>query len=126
MTLQWNKCQGNAGLVWCQFLTVNLEHAHFSGLEGVYIIWHGGQSPWTVYVGQGKIADRLRAHREESAILKYSPHGLFVTWARVNPLQRSGVERFLAERLEPRVGSNYPNVPPIAVNLPWRSEGSSG
>lgn len=69
MTLSWNKCEGDK---WCPFLTVNLDHPHFRSLEGVYIIWHGGQTPWTVYVGQGAIADRLRSHREEEAILHWA------------------------------------------------------
>ena len=33
MTLNWNKCEGDN---WCPFLTVNLKHAHFQSLEGVY------------------------------------------------------------------------------------------
>ncbi len=114
-TLNWIKCEGNQ---WCSFLKVNLEHPHFYGLEGVYVIWHGGANPATVYVGQGAIADRLRAHRKEPEILQYTPYGLFVTWAKVDG-QRDGIERFLAERLAPKVGTNYPNVIPTPVSLPW-------
>lgn len=116
MTLSWNKCEGNA---WCPFLTVNLDHPTFRSLEGVYVIWHGGQTPWTVYVGQGAIADRLRAHRQEQAILQYSHLGLFVTWAYVPSASRDGVERFLADQLRPRAGVHHPNVFPTPVNLPW-------
>lgn len=116
MNLYWNKCQGDA---WCPFLTVNLDHSHFQSLEGVYVIWHGGQTPWTVYVGQGAIADRLRAHRENSDILQYSHLGLFVTWAPVDRLSRDGVERFLAEKLQPRAGERTPAATPVSVNLPW-------
>ncbi len=115
-TLTWIKCEGNQ---WCNLLTVNLQSPHFSGLEGVYIIWHGGQNPRTVYVGQGVIADRLRAHREEAQILKFSPFGLFVTWAQVSTFSRDSVERFLADRLQPLVGAAHPQAPPISVNLPW-------
>ena len=67
-TLEWVKCDGAK---WCPFMTVNLTHQHFQGLEGVYIIWHGGQEPWTVYVGQGDIADRIAAHRQEPTILRF-------------------------------------------------------
>ena len=74
-------------------MTVNLSHVHFRGLEGVYIIWHGGQNPRVVYVGQGAIADRLAAHREELTNTQYSSLGLFVTWAYVDPAYRDGVER---------------------------------
>lgn len=116
-TLTWNKCEGNQ---WCPFLTVNLQHPSFRGVTGVYIIWHGGQNPSTVYVGSGDIADRLAAHRSDPRILQYSSLGLFVTWASVTPQPiRYGIERYLAEQLRPGVGEAYPNVSPIAANLPW-------
>jgi len=116
MNLSWGKCEGDE---WCPFLTVNLDHPHLRYLEGVYIIWHGGQTPWTVYVGQGAIAERLRCHRLEREILQYSYLGLFVTWASVDSASRNGVERFLSDALKPKAGSRAPNVPPIPVNLPW-------
>jgi len=116
-TLIWNRCDGNQ---WCPLLTVNLNHPHFQNLVGVYIIWHGGQNPWTVYVGQGVIADRIAAHRSEPQILQYGPWGLFVTWASVatKPL-RDGIEAYLANQLKPKVGEAHPNVAPVGVNLPW-------
>jgi hypothetical protein len=114
--LNWIKCEGN---VWCPFLTVNLQHQHFRGLAGVYIIWHSGQTPWTVYVGQGDIADRLLRHRSDPEILQYSSLGLFVTWASVVSSLRDGIERYLADQLRPKVGAAHPNAPPIPVNLPW-------
>ncbi len=60
LTLTWNHCKGD---VWCGPFGVNLTHSHFDGLEGVYIIWHGGQNPTTVRVGQGIIRDRLDQHK---------------------------------------------------------------
>ena len=84
------------------------------------MIWYGGQSPWTVYVGQGVIADRLRQHRQEQEILRFSPLGLFVTWAQVDRGYRDGVERFLADALQPKVVQRSPNAPPESVNLPWQ------
>jgi len=115
-TLKWEKCQGNT---WCDFLRLNLNHPHFDGLEGVYIIWHGGSQPRVVYVGQGLIADRLREHRNDPAILQYREFGLFVTWARADAFSRPGVESFLAAQFQPLVGERHPNVPQIAANLPW-------
>lgn len=115
-TLNWNKCEAN---IWCPFLTVNLQHPHFQNLEGVYIIWHGGQSPCTVYVGQGNIADRLAQHRKDPRILQYSPFGLFATWASVTPSLRNGIERYFADQLRPKEGAARPNVTPIAATLPW-------
>ncbi len=116
LNLEWIKCQGNQ---WCNLLTVNLSHDHFKNLEGVYIIWHGGQNARVVYVGQGIIADRLATHREELRNSGYAVLGLFVTWAQVRREYRDGVERFLAEGLRPLQGQRYPEVMPIKVNLPW-------
>lgn len=116
MNLDWNKCEGDK---WCPFQTVNLDHSHFQSLGGVYVIWHGGQNASTVYVGQGDIADRLRVHRQNQEILRYSNLGLFVTWASVNAASREGVERFVSERLRPKVGARSPDAQPIQVNLPW-------
>jgi hypothetical protein len=116
VTLNWVKCEQDQ---WCNFLTLNLDHPHFSALLGVYIIWHGGQNAATVYVGQGAIADRLRAHRDEQEILRFSPVGLFVTWARANANQLNGIEAYLAQTLHPLVGHQFPFATPITVNLPW-------
>ncbi len=116
MNVNWNKCQGNA---WCPLKTVNLDNSHFVDIEGVYIIWHGGQKPKTVRIGQGVIRDRLRAHRDDSEIQAYSQHGLFVTWANVDARNRDGVEAYLANTLAPLVGERFPDVTTVAVNLPW-------
>lgn len=116
MNLNWIKCEGN---VWCSLLNLNLNHPHFENLAGVYIIWHGGTQPATVYVGRGIISARLTQRREDGEILKFSHHGLFVTWAQVDAYSQPGVERFLAERLNPKVGERHPDNPTIVVNFPW-------
>ena len=59
--LNWTKCQED---VWCKLSSVNLNHSHFNHLEGIYIIWHGGQYPAVVYIGQGNIKDRI-SHTQE-------------------------------------------------------------
>ena len=116
-TLTWNRCEGNK---WCPFLTVNLNHVHFRGMTGIYIVWHGGQNPRTVYVGQGNIAERIAVHRSDPSFLQYSSLGLFVTWASVpGQAARDGIERYLADQLRPMIGEAYPNVPPVGANLPW-------
>lgn len=87
---------------------------------GCYIIWHGGPTPRVVRVGQGDVADRLAAHSHDPVITKYAPlGGLYTTWAAVSLSYRDGVERFLADRLNPLVGDRHPAVIPIPVNLPW-------
>lgn len=116
MNLNWIKCQGNQ---WCSLLNVNLSHDHFKNLEGIYIIWHSGEQPWTVYVGQGIISERLAEHRRDDRILGFSYHGLFVTWTQLDDSFRNGVERFLIESLEPRIRTICPTASPVPVNLPW-------
>jgi hypothetical protein len=86
---------------------------------GVYVIWHGGQNPKTVRVGQGKIKDRIFAHREDKLVQAYAHHGLFVTWAAVSPSLVDGIERYLSECLRPLVGERFPDVRPIEVNSPF-------
>ena len=115
--LSWIKCQGD---VWCKLNSVNLQHAHFNNRGGVYVIWHGGESPATVYVGQTEdLRDRLRDHRNDERIQKYGSLGLYVTWASVAPGLLDGVERYLGERLRPKVSRHFPDVPPIEARLPW-------
>lgn len=116
MQLNWTKCQGE---VWCKLDTVNLSHEHFRNREGVYIIWHGGTSAWTVLVGSGPIAERLTRHRTDPQVQAYANLGLYVTWATVLESNREGVVRFLFERLKPKVPSHFQNIPPVEVNLPW-------
>lgn len=115
LNLNWVKCNG--GAEWCPFEGVNLSDV---ATKGVYIIWHAGNPGKVVYVGQGDVADRLTAHRNEQEITQYKNSGkLMVTWAAVSAFQRDGVERFLADKWNPLVGVHHPNVAPIAVNSPW-------
>lgn len=116
MPVIWNKCQGE---VWCKLDTVNLVHQHFNNMEGVYVIWHGGPNPATVYVGSGIIRERLTAHRADARIQAYAALVLFVTWAQVPSEQRNGVEAYLMRRLNPIVPERFPTAPSIEVNLPW-------
>jgi hypothetical protein len=121
INLNWNQCTGNTGSIWCPLLTVNLAHAHFDGIEGVYVIWHTGNPSQVVRVGQGNIRERLESHRQDPEILAYQKYGngLCVTWAQVAAPQHDGVESFLGARLSPLVGDRFPDVTPIEVNLPW-------
>ena len=111
MGVSWVKC----GSVWCDLELVNLENV---AVNGVYIIWRS-TGP-TVYVGQGSIRERLEAHRSDPSILAYKLDGrLHVTWAAVFlQSDRDSIERYLSDQLRPFVGKVWPNVSPIAVNLP--------
>ena len=88
-------------------------------MEGVYIIWHAGQNPATVRVGQGVIRDRLAEHREDDEVQAYKERALYVTWASVSAQYWDGVEVYLGEKLMPLVGERFPKTKPIEVNLPW-------
>ena len=115
MQLTWIKSTTNG---WLSFQQFNLDTC-ITPL-GVYVIWHGGQTPWTVRVGQGDVAARLRDHRGDRLILTHaSKGGLWVTWAAVQRPYLDGVERYLADSLQPLVGVRHPDVVPVPVNLPW-------
>ena len=116
LSLEWGKCTRGQ---WCPLRSLNLQHSVFAGLQGVYIIWHGGSNPRVVYVGKGAIAERLRAHRTSPEILQYALDGLFVTWSRVSPNLMDGVESYLVKALTPLENEQSPTAPPVAVTLPW-------
>lgn len=114
MNLDWVKCEGNT---WCSLERLKLES--IGNTAGVYIIWHGGEIPRCVRVGQGDIKDRLSEHRNNPKITQYRSEGeLFVTWAAVPASQHDGVEAYLAKACDPIVGERFPERTPIAVILP--------
>ena len=115
ITAHWVKCKGN---VWCPFDRLNLSNVTELG---VYIIWSEAcllsqEENQTVYVGQGNIAERISDHRKDSRITRHK--NLYVTWAKVSEPYRSGVERYLADVLQPVEGDQHPQVFPNPVNLP--------
>jgi hypothetical protein len=114
LSVEWIKC-GDSG-EWCSLNTVNLDHQHFVGLDGVYVIF--GRNGRVIRVGQGRIKDRLAAHRIDREIQAYTDGGLLVTWAKVAAGNLDGVERFLAIKLKPLIGARFPDVLPREVNLP--------
>lgn len=109
---------------WYQLGSVNLDSVNS---HGVYVIWkeqltlmdflsHGSRKK-AVRIGQGDIKSRLKAHRRDEKIARHgSP--LYVTWAAVDTNSVNGVERYLADTLEPLEGSTFPTDDPIRVNLP--------
>ena len=102
------------------WLPLPFNFASITPTVGAYIIWHGGQTPRIVRVGQGDIANRLLAHSRTPEIRNYSLFGqLMTTWAAVPGPYLDGVERFLADRLLPLTGDRRPDAAPIPVNLPW-------
>jgi hypothetical protein len=84
---------------------------------GVYVVWVAGGT-W-LYVGRGKIGDRLSLHVQEGRFASFIPLGLIVvTWAPVHETLQGGVERYLQQRLRPVVGNRWSDDVPIPVNLP--------
>ncbi|HQM85677.1 MAG TPA: hypothetical protein PLD55_13445 [bacterium] len=108
----WQKCEGD---VWCDFLNLDLTHRHFKDLKGVYIIWSGET---VVRLGSGIIKNRIAEHRENAEITKWPK--LKVTWAEINANQMEGVEKYLADILNPVIGERFPDRIPIKVNFPWK------
>lgn len=117
LALSWGTC-GEDGH-WCNFSNLNLTNDLFKDLKGVYIIWSGKQ---VVRLGSGIIKDRIAAHRKDEKITAYA--NLKVTWAKVNGNQMEGVEKYLADNLNPAVGEAFPDRTPIPVYLPWQDEDS--
>lgn len=115
LNVHWYKSKADT---WLKLNSFNLSTC---SEDGVYVIWHGGDIPKTVYVGQGApVADRLASHRDDARIQKYKSSELYVTWVEVTTKgQRNSIERYLADSLSPLVGEVHPDVAPVAVKLPW-------
>jgi hypothetical protein len=118
ITLQWVSPGGDQ---WFRLETVDLTNVMTSG---VYVIWHDGTPGRVVRLGQGDIAERLTAHRNDPEIVACSRAGtLRVTWAYAPANQRDGIERYLADQLKPLFeddgGQSLPMAVPMAVNSPW-------
>ncbi len=117
VSVAWAVCDGN---VWCNLGLVDLTRV--IGIGGVYVIWREGTSssiPRAVYVGSGDIGGRLSTHRNDPTILTHAAElRLLVTWARVDPVDCLGAERFLADALQPLVGQQWPDVSLVRVNFP--------
>jgi hypothetical protein len=60
LQLNWTKSRAET---WLNLLTVDLDDESLDLVEGVYVIWHGGDGPNVVRVGQGNIRDRLKSHK---------------------------------------------------------------
>ncbi len=112
MNVNWGTCGDDKH--WCSFERLALNSDGFEGKKGVYIIW---SSETVIRLGSGLIKDRISAHRDNPEINKYQD--MKVTWAKVNANQMEGVEKYLADALDPVVGERFPERTSIEVNLPW-------
>ena len=101
------------------------------GGTGVYIVRQ--TTGKTVIVGQGAIRDRLSALQRDGKVLCYDNPGspLLATWAVIQGLKQTkmlyatqldGIERYLAETLNPLIGDSHPDVAPVPVPLQIQPE----
>ena len=96
MKIKWSR--------WYVLHEIDLRDRCFRDTTGVYVIayWNASDKRITVRVGQGRIWDRIKSHRENHEIMKHGRSGtsrtFCVTWAEV-PTQemKDRVERFLGE-----------------------------
>ena len=119
--LNWVRGQDDT---WYKLDSVDLAHEYFNNMQGVYIIWVGGEEPQVVvYVGQGNIKERLTEHRKNPEIFLYGDilgTDLYVTWATVARQDRDAIEAYLADKWDPKVGERHPQtIPHLEVNSPW-------
>ena len=115
--LHWVKSIDNK---WLNFSQLDLTHIH---AVGVYIIWHGGENPQIVRVGQGNIAAKLTGHRMNHQIMRFGMRGpLMVTWAEIaEPARRDGIEAYLIQQFTPIIRDRAPEAVPIAASSPFAS-----
>ncbi len=113
--LLWAKSIDNK---WLNLSNLDLTNLHATG---VYIIWHGGDNPRIVRIGQGNIAARLAAHRLNHQIMRYVESGpMMVTWAEISDqAMRDGIESYLAKQFTPLIKDKIPEVRPIQASSPF-------
>ena len=113
LSVKWVKCEDDR---WCSFRGLQLNEA--VDVTGVYVIFDKRDN-MVIRLGQGNIKDRISSHRNNEAIRGYSEFNeLLVTWAVLPESYFDGVERYLADMYRPLIGENFPDVAPIAINLP--------
>ena len=100
-------------------MAFSLEGELAVGAEGIYMIWHGGENPAVVCVGQGNIKNELAARRQEQKILQHKDKGLFVSWAEVCSAYREGAQKYLMNLWQPKLSEAHFNLLPVKVNSPW-------
>ncbi len=115
LELVWAKSSDNR---WLRLSDLDFERINTTG---VYILWHGGQTPAVVRVGAGDIGTRLRDHFNNVLIRRYENKGqLMVTWAAIESLaHRDGVENYLIELCRPLVSDYRPTAAPLVVKSPF-------
>jgi hypothetical protein len=113
LTVAWEKTRdGN----WYTFEPQNIDCVSGSG---VCIVWHEGETPATVCVGHGDLAQCLHEFYENRAVSMYRKLGpMRFTWTEMSTVLQRGVSRYLSEQLKPAFEDTATLVKSIPVNLP--------
>jgi len=118
LSVEWIKKKKEGDERWCDLFSLPLDHDHFNGLEGVYVIWHNGRNP-VLRIGQGYVRTELSTLKLDRRIIStHAESALFVTWARIPRTHRDGVERYLIDMLSPQIVAEMPETSPVEINLP--------
>lgn len=90
-----------------RMLSVGSEGPDLTNIGGVFIVWHRGERPAWVYVGQSKnLGEEFEDILKNNEIMQYHKHGgLYVTWSQVLEQYRDGVVRYLVDTLQPVAGN---------------------
>ena len=97
----------------------NLDLGNMQNTKGIYVIWQSSPYPRTIRIGQGYIGQRLSSHRLDPEVMAYQSQGTYYASWIIPPIHfLDGIERYLANRLQPLVGDAFPDAVPIEVNLP--------
>lgn len=104
LQVDWMRCGEGRQRNWCHLLDLGFNNA--VRVPGVYVIWHSGDGPNIVKVGQAAndVSERLGSLRTDAdeGVLSYrtvdgTERTLHVTWTViVDDATRDGVEAFLA------------------------------
>jgi hypothetical protein len=89
---------------------------------GVYLVYRRTPTGCQViYVGEGRIKDRLCCHRRDERLAAYESRSeLYVVWAEMPKATAVQVERHLTDTFAPPFGSRR-YVRATRVNLPFRN-----
>ncbi len=119
LTLEW---MIGADDNWCLFEKVDPDDPCFDNLHGVYIVWYGPSEKGegrVVCAGHGLIRNKIKAHRDDPILSRYSCRQPFLTWAEVDQQHRESVAAYLNAHLNPLHGSFHGHAVQTLVNLPW-------
>jgi hypothetical protein len=117
--LEWSRpSSGSTSGRWWSFREI-VESDSLPRRHGVFCIFQRSPRKYrTIYVGRGRIRDRIQDHMREPNI-SARPY-LLVTWAETHPSQTDGIEKYLIDALHPLEGGKAPDAEPIEVNLPYK------